>query len=511
MCGRSQIGTHAAPRYGRCVPKPGLVEFAAPTPAAVYHMNTVRTRFAPSPTGYLHVGGARTALFSWLYAKRFGGQFVLRVEDTDLERSTEAAKQAILQGLQWLGLEFDEGPYYQTQRFDRYREVAKQLLDAGLAYHCYCSQERVDAVREAARRQGLKPRYDGHCRERHGAPPADATPVLRFKNPLAGEVAFVDLVFGRIVVANDELDDLVLLRRNGAPMYNFAVVVDDLDMRITHVIRGEDHINNTPRQINILRALDAEIPVYAHVPLIRGNDGKKLSKRHGAVSVTQYRDQGFLPEAMLNYLVRLGWSHGDEEIFDLERLTQLFDIADVNRAASVFDQEKLRWLNQHYVKAAQSERLQVLLSEQLVALGLDAANGPPLADTVEALRERSPTIAEMAQASDYCYADIEAFDEKSAKKHLTVSSAPVLQRLRERLADVETWQAGPLHAAVLQISGELGVKMGKVAQPLRVAISGRAATPPIDVTLALVGRERTLARLSKAQDYVAARAASAQS
>ncbi|MDH3453104.1 MAG: glutamate--tRNA ligase, partial [Gammaproteobacteria bacterium] len=423
-------------------------------------MSTVRTRFAPSPTGYLHVGGARTALFSWLYARRFGGQFVLRVEDTDLERSSEAANQAILQGLQWLGLDFDEGPYYQTQRFDRYRQVAEQLLEAGLAYHCYCSQERVDEVREAARRQGLKPRYDGHCRERQGAPPGDVTPVVRFKNPLDGEVVFEDRVFGRIAVANSELDDLVLMRRNGAPMYNFAVVVDDSDMGITHVIRGEDHVNNTPRQINILQALDAAVPVYAHVPLIRGNDGKKLSKRHGAVAVTQYREQGFLPEAMLNYLARLGWSHGDEEIFDLERLTQLFDIADVNRAASVFDHDKLRWLNQHYVKAAGSERLQALLSEQLVAMGLDAANGPPLADTVEALRERAPTLADMAHASDYFYAEIDAFDEKSAKKHLSVSSGRVLQSLQERLAAVDTWRAESLHAAVLQVSEELGLKLG---------------------------------------------------
>ena len=474
-------------------------------------MTTVRTRFAPSPTGYLHVGGARTALFSWLYARRFGGKFVLRVEDTDLERSTEAAEQAILDGLQWLGLDYDEGPYYQTQRFERYREIARQLLDEGLAYHCYCSQERVDAVREAARSQGLKPRYDGHCRDRHGAAPAGVTPVLRFKNPLDGEVVFDDQVFGRIAVANSELDDLVLIRRNGAPMYNFAVVVDDSDMRITHVIRGEDHINNTPRQINILQALGAHVPQYANVPLIRGGDGKKLSKRHGAVSITQYRDEGFLPEAMLNYLARLGWSHGDEEIFDLDRLTQLFDVADVNRAPSVFDQDKLRWLNQHYVKAADSERLQALLSEQFDALGLDAANGPPLAETVEALRERAPTLADMAHASDYFYSEFDAFDEKSAKKHLTVGSAPVLQRLQECLGKVENWQRPPLEAAVTQVSEALSLKMGKVAQPLRVAISGRAATPPIDVTLALVGRERTLSRLSKAQEYVAARTAGAES
>jgi glutamyl-tRNA synthetase len=440
-----------------------------------------------------------------LYARRFGGQFVLRVEDTDVERSTEAAKQAILNGLEWLGLDFDEGPYYQTQRFDLYRDIARQLLDDGLAYHCYCSQERVDAVREAARSKGLKPRYDGHCRERDGAAPADLTPVLRFKNPLDGEVVFEDLVFGRIAVANSELDDLVLIRRNGAPMYNFAVVVDDSDMRISHVIRGEDHINNTPRQINILRALGAQVPQYAHVPLIRGADGKKLSKRHGAVSVTQYRDEGFLPEAMLNYLARLGWSHGDEEIFDLERLTQLFDVADVNRAASVFDQDKLRWLNQHYVKAAGGDRLQALLSEQFEALGLDAGNGPPLADAVEALRERAPTLADMARASDYFYSEFDAFDARSAKKHLTVGAAPVLQRLQECLGEVENWQPQPLHAAVTRVSEELSLKMGKVAQPLRVAISGRAATPPIDVTLALVGRERTLARLARAQAYITER------
>ncbi len=474
-------------------------------------VTTVRTRFAPSPTGYLHVGGARTALFSWLYARRFGGQFVLRVEDTDQERSTEAARQAILDGLAWLGLDFDEGPHYQSQRFERYREAAGQLLDAGRAYHCYCSQERVEAVREEARRRGLKPRYDGHCRERSGAPPAGVTPALRFKNPLDGEVVFDDLVFGRVAVANGELDDLVLIRRNGAPMYNFAVVVDDWDMRITHVIRGDDHMNNTPRQINILDALGAPIPQYAHVPLIRGGDGKKLSKRHGAVSVTQFRDEGFLPEALVNYLARLGWSHGDEEIFDLGRLTELFDVLDVNRAAAVFDQEKLRWLNQHYVKAADPARLQPLLREQLAKLGLDADAGPPLADVVEALRERAPTLADMAQAAEYFYRDFDGFDETAAKKHLTVSSANVLEQLQTRLGEVGDWQPEPLHAAVAQVAEALSLKLGKVAQPLRVAVSGRAASPPIDLTLALVGRTRTLARLQQAQAFVAARAARADS
>ncbi len=470
---------------------------------------SVRTRFAPSPTGYLHVGGARTALFSWLQARRHGGEFVLRIEDTDLERSTEAARQAILDGMQWLGLDYDEGPYYQSQRFERYRYVLEQMLERGTAYRCYCTRERVDALREELMRKGLKPRYDGHCRDLAAPPPGAPEPVIRLRNPLDGEVRFHDQVFGPISVSNAELDDLVLARPDGTPTYNFTVVVDDLDMRITHVIRGDDHVNNTPRQINILRALGAEPPVYAHVPMILGEDGAKLSKRHGAVSVMQYHEDGFLPEAMRNYLVRLGWSHGDEEIFDTERMIELFDVTDVNRAASVFNHDKLRWLNQHYVKAADGARLEPLLARQLEKRDLDPAAGPPLADTVEALRERAPTLADMAEAARYLYADFDDFEPQAAKKNLTVGSGAVLARLREVLGSVADWSAEPLHAAVEQVAGELDLKLGKVAQPLRVAISGRAATPPIDVTLALVGRERTLARIARAEEFVAARAAAA--
>jgi glutamyl-tRNA synthetase len=317
---------------------------------------TIRTRFAPSPTGYLHIGGARTALFSWLFARRHGGAFILRIEDTDLERSTPESIQAIIDGMAWLNLDYDEGPFYQMQRMDRYREVIQQLLDGGHAYRCYCSKERLDQLREAQMVDKQKPRYDGCCRD---AQPNDsnAPHVIRFRNPLEGDVVFDDQVFGPIAVSNAELDDLIIARTDGTPTYNFTVVVDDWDMQITHVIRGTDHINNTPRQINILKALGAEVPQYAHVPMILGEDGKRLSKRHGAVSVLQYRDEGFLPEAVLNYLVRLGWSHGDQEVFSREEMMQLFDLEHVNKSPAAVNTEKLAWLNQHYLKEAEPASL----------------------------------------------------------------------------------------------------------------------------------------------------------
>ena len=467
----------------------------------------VRTRFAPSPTGFLHVGGARTALFCWLYARRFGGSFVLRIEDTDRERSTQQAVDAILDSMEWLALEWDEGPHYQTQRFDRYAEVIDEMLADGRAYRCYCSRERLEALRAEQMAKKIKPRYDGRCRDLDGPPPEGVKPVIRFRNPDDGEVVFDDLIRGTLRFSNQELDDLVIARPDGTPTYNFTVVVDDREMDITHVIRGDDHINNTPRQINILRALGAEPPSYAHVPMILGPDGQRLSKRHGAVSVTQYREDGFLPEALLNYLVRLGWSHGDQEVFTREEMVELFDLADVNRAAATFDTEKLAWLNHHWIKQADTSRLAGLLATALRSRGLDLDAGPSLDALVEAQRERSQTIAQMADLSEVYFADFEHYDEAAARKHLTPASGAALAALRASLASLPEWQPQALHEAVSRVSEETGLKMGKVAQPLRVAVCGRAASPSIEVTLALAGRDRTLARLERALAYVSGDAA----
>jgi glutamyl-tRNA synthetase len=457
----------------------------------------VRSRFAPSPTGFLHIGGVRTALFSWLQARRHGGQFILRIEDTDRARSTEEAIQVILDGMEWLGLRADEGPLYQTDRFDRYAEVAEQLRAQGNAYHCYCSKEELDEMRAAQMARGEKPRYDGRCRDRKEPKPG-VPPVLRFRTPDEGEVVVDDKVFGRVVFENRELDDLVLLRSDGVPTYNFSVVVDDMDMGITHVVRGDDHLNNTPRQINMYRALGAEPPVFAHVPMILGPDGAKLSKRHGAVSVLQYRQEGYLPEALLNYLVRLGWSHGDQEIFSIEEMIRLFDIADVNKSASSFNPEKLLWLNQHYIKEAPAARLAIDLQWQLERLGVETAGGPPLEAVAEAYRERAKTLHEMAQAALFFFQDFEAYHDKAAEKHLGPESKEPLRRLRDGLAKLEDWRAEAVHALVQAISDDLGLKMGKVAQPLRVAVSGGPVSPPIDITVALLGKETTLARLDRA-------------
>ncbi|MDZ7753950.1 MAG: glutamate--tRNA ligase [Gammaproteobacteria bacterium] len=463
-------------------------------------MTTVRTRFAPSPTGYLHVGGARTALFCWLYARKHGGQFVLRIEDTDLERSTPESVNAILEGMTWLGLEYDEGPFYQTARFDRYEAVIEDLMARGLAYRCDCSRERIDALREEQMARKEKPRYDGHCREREVA--ADAPHVVRFRTPRDGSIVVDDLVQGRVAFPNGELDDLIIRRTDGSPTYNLTVVVDDMDMEITHVIRGDDHLNNTPRQMHILQALGRTPPRYAHVPMILGDDGSRLSKRHGAVSVVQYRDMGYLPEALLNYLVRLGWSHGDQEIFSLDEMIALFDIDAVNKSASRFDHEKLMWLNQHYIKESDPARVAHLLSPHMGRLGIDPAAGPDLVEVVKAQQERARTLAEMAEISAFIYQDFDDYDETSAKKHLRPVALEALERMRGALAELAPWSAVALHDAVAGISEELGLKMGKVAQPLRVAVTGRAASPGIDVTLYLVGRERTLARVDRAIEYI---------
>ena len=462
----------------------------------------VKTRFAPSPTGYLHIGGARTALFSWLYARRHGGPFVLRIEDTDLERSTPESVNAILEGMNWLGLDYDEGPFYQTQRFDRYNEVLRQLVREGKAYYCYCTKEELEALRTEQMARKDKPRYDGRYRDYQGPPRPDVEPVVRFKNPQDGEVVVDDLIRGRIVIRNSELDDLIIARADGSPTYNFCVVVDDLDMGITHVIRGDDHINNTPRQINIFQALGATPPQFAHVPMILGADGKRLSKRHGAVSVMQYRDDGFLPEAVLNYLVRLGWSHGDQEIFSLEELIQLFDLTAVNKAPSAFNPDKLLWLNQHYFKTSDPAHVARHLSWHIGQLGIDPSEGPELTEVVKAFRERAKTLKEMAENSAFLYCEFEAYEEKAASKNLTVAAEAPLQQLHEALAAVSEWQGESIHAAVSRVAEQSGLALGKVAQPLRVAVSGTAVSPPIDTTLELLGRRKTLARIKRALDYI---------
>ncbi|QVL48837.1 MAG: glutamate--tRNA ligase [Thiocapsa sp.] len=466
---------------------------------------TVRTRFAPSPTGYLHVGGARTALFSYLFARKHGGQFVLRIEDTDLERSTAESVNAILEGMTWLGLDYDEGPFYQTQRFERYNAVIEELLVKGLAYRCVCSKERLESLREDQMVQRLKPRYDGHCRG-HEIDPNEPH-VIRFKNPADGVVVVDDMIRGRVVFANAELDDLIIRRSDGAPTYNLSVVVDDADMGITHVIRGDDHLNNTPRQINILRALGHEPPRYAHVPMILGDDGARLSKRHGAVSVIAYRDQGYLPEALLNYLVRLGWSHGDQELFSVEEMIRLFEIGDVNKAASSFNTEKLDWLNQQYLHHADAARIARLLSPHMGRLDIDPATGPDLVEVVSVQAARAKTLTELAEISAFFYRDFDAFDDASAKKHLRLVAREGLERLRAafEMMAYEDWTLEGLKHVVEGVAEELGTNMGKVAQPLRVAIVGRAASPGIDETLRLVGKDATLRRIDKALAYIAAR------
>jgi len=463
---------------------------------------TIRTRFAPSPTGYLHIGGARTALFSWLYARKHGGTFVLRIEDTDLERSTAESVNAILEGMTWLGLEYDEGPFFQTHRFGRYREVIDRLLQEGHAYHCYCTKERLEQLRNEQMARKEKPRYDGKCRHGVAHPPSDIPPVVRFKNPQDGVVVVEDLIRGRVVFQNIELDDLIIARSDGTPTYNFTVVVDDMDMAISHVIRGDDHLNNTPRQMNMLTALGHPPPVYAHVPMILGSDGGRLSKRHGAVSVMQYRDEGYLPEALLNYLVRLGWSHGDQEVFSLDEMIRLFDVRNVHTSAAAFNPDKLLWLNQHYLKSSDPQHVAHHLSHHIGKLDIDPSQGPPLTEVVLAQRERAKTLAEMASASAFLYRDFADYEPKDAASHLKPEAAELLADVRQRLAMLTAWQAEPIHAVVHAVAEARGVKLGKIAQPLRVAVAGRAVSPPIDQTLMLLGRELTLQRLERAINYI---------
>jgi len=464
----------------------------------------ISTRFAPSPTGYLHVGGARTALYSWLYAQKMGGDFVLRIEDTDLERSTQPAIDAILEGMQWLGLVWNKGPFYQTKRFDRYNQLIDQLLEEGKAYRCYCSSEELDATREKQMAAGEKPRYTGVWRDRSDYP-EDAPYVIRFCNPQQGSVVFVDHVRGQIEVSNTELDDLIIRRSNGAPTYNFCVVVDDWDMEVTHVVRGEDHINNTPRQINILQALNAPIPEYAHVSMILGDDGAKLSKRHGAVSVMQYRDDGYLPQALLNYLVRLGWSHGDQEIFSMEEMIEHFSLDGINKAASAFNTDKLNWLNQHYIKTMPAAEVAEHLEWHMQDQQIDMSVGPALADVVSALSERAVTLKELAASSRYFYEDYEELDAGAAKKHLRPVAKPALELVLQKLSALQDWTEEELHKAINDTADELEVGMGKVGMPLRVAVTGAGQSPSLDITMKLIGKERVLARIPKALAFIESR------
>ena len=460
---------------------------------------TVRTRFAPSPTGFLHIGGARTALYCWLESRRRGGQFILRIEDTDRERSTDAAVQAIIEGMHWLGLDADEGPFYQTRRLARYKQVADELVAAGKAYYAYESKEEIEAMREAAMQAGEKPRYNGHYRDRNEPYREDPHRVIRFRNPAEGSVVFEDKVKGRIEIANSELDDLVIFRSDGWPTYNFAVVVDDIDMGVTEVIRGDDHVNNTPRQINIYHALGAPVPEFAHLPMILDKEGKKLSKRTNAVSVMDYREQGFLPHAILNYLVRLGWSHGDQEIFSREEMIALFDIADVNKAASRFDTEKLAWLNQHYLKTDEPQSFVAEFEWHLQRAGVDITQGPAPVEVIAALRERVHTLKEMAERAKIWYGPITEWDDKAVAKHLGNASAPGVLEAAMALLGACEWKPAAIHQVIEQVAAKLELGMGKVAQPLRVAMTGTQVSPSIEDTIYLTGREEAIRRIDAAK------------
>jgi glutamyl-tRNA synthetase len=468
---------------------------------------SLKTRFAPSPTGYLHIGGVRTALFSWLHARRHGGAFVLRIEDTDRERSTQASIDAILEGMEWLGLGWDEGPYYQTDRYARYTELADKLLAEEKAYRCYCSKEELDQMREAQVAAGENPRYDGRCRKLT-EPREGVDPVIRFHIPDEGQVEIDDLVRGNVVYENNQLDDLVIMRPDGTPTFHFGVVIDDADMGITHVIRGDDHLNNTARHVHIIWALGFERPVYAHLPMILGQDGSRLSKRHGAVNVLEYREEGYLPEAVLNYLVRLGWSHGDQELFSVDEMIELFDVSDVNASASKFNPEKLTWLNQQYIMAAKPIDLVPQLLEQMGKVGIDPSKGPAPQRIIEAYRERAETLRELAASVHYLYEVDVPLDEKSAKKNLRPVIRDALAALLDEFAAVERWSAANIHAAMEAIANKLDLKFGKIGQPLRVAVTGGPISPPIDITVELVGKERTLARLERALAYIDKRSAS---
>ena len=466
----------------------------------------VITRFAPSPTGYLHIGGARTALYSWLHAKANDGKFILRIEDTDLERSTPEAVQAIMDGMNWLELAWDEGPIFQTDRFDRYKEMIAELIEQNKAYPCFCSKQRIDDLRETQMQNKEKPRYDGLCRDLSTSDIDLSQPhVIRFRNPQDGVVTFKDVVKGEVTIANKELDDLIIARTDGSPTYNFTVVIDDMDMKISQVVRGDDHLNNTPRQINIFKALDATAPEFAHVPMILGDDGKKLSKRHGAVGIMQFRDDGYLPQAVLNYLVRLGWSHGDQEIFSMKEMLELFDINNINKAPSAFNTDKLKWLNQQYIKTMPISDLLPHLQWHLDQQEIDLNNGPDVADLIPEFSERSQTLDELAKALTTYYKDFEEFDAKAAKKHLRPVAKIALQTVKSKLDGLDAWQADAIQTCVNDTAEELEIGMGKVGMPLRVAVTGGGMSPAIDLTLSWIGKERCMARIDMALEFIANR------
>ena len=467
----------------------------------------IRTRFAPSPTGVLHLGSVRTALFCWLYAKHCDGQFVLRIEDTDKERSTKENVNAILEGMSWLGMDYDEGPIFQTDRFERYHEIAKNWLEHGKAYRCYCSKDELDKMRNKQKEKGEKTRYNGHCRDLKRNDSKEGF-VLRFKNPLSGKVVVNDQVRGEVEFENHELDDLVIVRTDGSPTYNFAVVIDDADMKISHVIRGDDHLNNTPRQINMFNALGVNAPIYSHLPMILGDDGAKLSKRHGAVDIRDYREQGFIPEAILNYLVRLGWSYGDQEVFNTEEMIKLFDLSDINQSAAAFSSDKLLWLNQEYMMHATAESLVPHLRYHMDLIGIDRSDGPELIEVIEAYRERAETFTQMADACRYCYEEFDEIDPKAIKKQLRPVILEPMIALHSRLKLVEEWSHEIINTCVNEVASIFDINMGKIGQPLRVAVTGISASPPIHVTLYLIGQERTLKRLERAIEIIKKRAES---
>ncbi|CAH8202206.1 glutamate--tRNA ligase [Vibrio aestuarianus] len=474
---------------------------------------TVKTRFAPSPTGYLHVGGARTALYSWLYAKNQGGEFVLRIEDTDLERSTQEAVDAILEGMTWLGLEWDEGPYFQTKHFDRYNEMVDKLLAEDKAYKCYASKELLDEIRAEQEANKEMPRYDADhpkIKAVNDAAKEGDPCVIRFRNPKEGSVVFNDQIRGRIEISNSQMDDLIIRRTDGSPTYNFCVVVDDWDMGITHVVRGEDHINNTPRQINIYEALGAPVPVFAHCAMILGDDGAKLSKRHGAVSVMQYRDEGYLPEALNNYLVRLGWSHGDQEIFSREEMIEFFSLNAISKSASAFNTDKLLWLNNHYIKTSDPQYVAKHLEWHFEHQGINRDNGPALAEIVKLVGERCNTLVELAEQSRYFFEDFSEFDENATKKHLRGVAKEPLTLALNKIEVLTEWTTENLHNVIAEVCEELEIGMGKIGMPLRVAVTGGGQSPSVDAVMQLIGKERVVARIKMALDFITQREANMQ-
>ncbi|MDH5881304.1 glutamate--tRNA ligase [Vibrio sp. S/42/10] len=474
---------------------------------------TVKTRFAPSPTGYLHVGGARTALYSWLFAKNQGGEFVLRIEDTDLERNSQEAVDAILEGMQWMGMEWDEGPYYQSKRFDRYNEMVDKLLAEDKAFKCYASKELLDEIRTEQEENKEMARYDANhpkiVAANKAAKEGDAC-VIRFRNPKEGSVVFDDQIRGRIEISNSQLDDLIIRRTDGAPTYNFVVVVDDWDMGITHVVRGEDHINNTPRQINIYEALGAPVPTFAHCAMILGDDGAKLSKRHGAVSVMQYRDEGYLPNALNNYLVRLGWSHGDQEIFSQEEMIEFFSLKAISKSASAFNTEKLLWLNNHYIKTSEPEYVAKYLQWHLDAQKIDITNGPAITEVIKLVGERCNTLIELAEQSRYFYEDFSEFEAGAAKKHLRGVAKGPLELALAKVEALEDFTTVNIKDGVIAaVCEELEIGMGKIGMPLRVAVTGGGQSPSVDAVMELVGKERVIARIKMALEFIAEREANA--